>query len=136
MAFGRHVQEDLDTLQLNESIPYVSIVYIRRRSRLRGQKTGRCWKQTAVCRSKPAQKLCQRSVGERRRKFEVARNVVWKSTDFLRRIVASHGEAGSVILSYHLTENDDRFRGGSFFSELITAATTVIFYADVFFEYF
>ena len=59
----------------------------------------------------------------------LARNVVWKSTGLLRRIVASHGEAGSVILSYHLTENEDRIRGFIFsnFSELITAATTVIF---------
>ena len=32
-------------------------------------------------------------------KIEVAKNVMWKCSHFLRRIIVSHNEAGSVTLS-------------------------------------
>ena len=88
-------------LQLNETIPYVSMDYIKRRSRRNGRiiAVGSRHKFVGLVRD-TLKRSVKRALSNNADKFWVLRNVMWKSTELPRRIIASHNDAGPFTLSY------------------------------------
>ena len=102
-ASDGEVQEELDVLQLNESTPFVGIDHLVKVSKAVREED---WSALEADRSLSAwvvgtlKRCVTVALSNDADQFQVLRNVVWRSTDFLRWIVALHNDAGSVTLLY------------------------------------